>query len=40
MLQSGDKLIVMLPDSPVQIEEIVKNGLSGYLKYFANKNNR
>ncbi len=40
MLQSGDKLIVMLPDNPVQIEEIVKNGLSGYLKYFANKNNR
>jgi hypothetical protein len=24
----------------VQIEEIVKNGLSGYLKYFTNKNNR
>ena len=35
MLQSGDKLIVMLPDSPEQIGEIVKNGLSGYLKYFA-----
>lgn len=40
MLQSGDKLIIMLPDSPEQIREIVKNGLLGYLKYFANKNNR
>ena len=40
MLQSGDKLIVMLPDNPEQIGGIIKNGLSGYLRYFSQTHNR
>ncbi len=38
MLKSGDKLMILLPDDPEQIEAIVKGELSGYLRYFAKGN--
>jgi hypothetical protein len=35
MLKSGDKLMVLLPDDPEQIEAIAQGELSGYLRYFV-----
>ncbi len=35
VLKSGEKLMIMLPDDPEQIEAIAQGELSGYLKYYV-----